>query len=345
MSTITISGYAAKTIGQPLEFLTYEPPKLGAHDVRVLITHCGVCHTDIQAIHDYYGITKFPFVPGHEIVGYVSEVGESVTELKEGDRVGIGWQGRSCGHCEWCERGEEQLCLDIARMGTWDPYGGFSASVVVDNRFAYLLPDGMSSEVAAPLMCAGITVYSALLPYNTQPAKKLGVVGIGGLGHLAIQFAHALGYEVTAISSTPEKKAEAIAFGADNFLFARDEASLQKAEFSFDLLLCTTNGVIDWIRIIDLLRKKGICILAGFPDLAFNSTDLVAHQVSIIGSFIGNRATMREMLSFAHKHDIKPMIELMPMSQVNEALQKVKENRARYRIVLVNETGWSCDEV
>jgi alcohol/geraniol dehydrogenase (NADP+) len=339
MASISISGYAANAIGRSLELLTYEPQKLGANDIRVLITHCGVCHTDIQAIDNYYGITKYPFVPGHEIVGYVAEVGGNVTELKEGDRVGIGWQGRSCGHCEWCEKGEEQLCLGIARMGTWEPYGGFSSSVIVDNRFAYLLPDGMASEVVAPLMCAGITVFSALRPYIAQPAKKLGVVGIGGLGHLAIQFAHALGYEVTAISSTPQKKDEALALGADDFLFTRDAASLEQAEFSLDLLLCTTNGLIDWIRIIDLLRKKGTCILVGFPDLAFNSTDLVAHQVSITGSFTGNRATMREMLSFAHEQDIKPLIELMPMSQVNEALKKVKENRARYRIVLVNETG------
>lgn len=339
MTTTTILGYAASGIGRPLEPLTYEPPKLGEHDVRVSITHCGVCHTDIQAIDNYYGLTKFPFVPGHEIVGYVSDIGGSVTELKARDRVGIGWQGRSCGHCEWCERGEEQLCLGIARMGTWESHGGFSSDVVVDSRFAYLLPDSMSSDVAAPLMCAGITVYSALRQYIAKPAKKLGIVGIGGLGHLSIQFAHALGYEVTAISSTPEKRDEALALGAGHFLVTRDTASLQQAEFSLDLLLCTTNGVIDWVQIIDLLRKNGTCILVGFPDLAFNSTDLVAHQVSITGSFIGNRATMHEMLSFAQEHNIKPMIELMPMSQVNEALQKVKENRARYRIVLVNETS------
>lgn len=339
MSASTILGYATQALGQPLEPMSYEPPALEEHDVRVAITHCGVCHTDVQAIDDYYGITKFPFVPGHEIVGYVSDVGRGVTELKEGDRVGIGWQGRSCGHCEWCQRGEEHLCLRIAKMGTWDPYGGFSSSVVVDSRFAYPLPAGLSSEMAAPLMCAGVTVYSALRPYAGRGAKKLAIVGVGGLGHLAIQFAHALGYEVTAISSTPEKRDEALAFGADDFLGAYDTAGLQQAEFRFDLLLCTANSLVDWIRIMDLLKKNGTFILAGFPDLAFNSTDFVAHQLSITGSFLGNRATMHEMLSFAQEHNIKPRIGLMPMSQVNEALQKVKENRARYRIVLVNETS------
>ena len=339
MATTTILGYAAGSMGRSLELYSYKPPKLGEQDVRVSVTHCGVCHTDIQAIDNYYGYTNFPFVPGHEIVGYVSDIGRSVTELKEGDRVGIGWQGRSCGHCEWCEIGEEQLCLGIARMGTWEAHGGFSSSVVVDNRFAYRLPDELPSEVAAPLMCAGVTVYSALRPYTAQPAKKLGVVGIGGLGHLAIQFAHALGHVVTAISSTPKKKDEALAFGADDFLVTSDTVSLEHAEFSLDLLLVTANGGFDWIRIIDLLRKNGTCILVGFPDLAFNPTDLVAHQVSITGSFIGNRATMRDMLSFAQEHDIKPMIELMPITQVNEALLKVRENKARYRIVLIQDSN------
>jgi uncharacterized zinc-type alcohol dehydrogenase-like protein len=258
MATSTgILGYAAGAVGRSLEPLTYMPPKLGEQDVRVSVTHCGVCHTDIQAIDNYYGITRYPFVPGHEITGYISDVGASVSGLKVGDRVGIGWQGRSCGHCEWCERGEEQLCLDIARMGSWESHGGFSSSVVVDHRFAYLLPAGMASEVAAPLMCAGITVYSALRTVRAEPASKLGVVGIGGLGHLAIQFAHALGYEVTAISSTPEKRDEASSFGADDFLFSGDTASMQQAEFRFDMLLVTSNAGIDWVRIIDLLRKKG----------------------------------------------------------------------------------------
>jgi len=162
MSTPTILGYAAREVGQPLEPFTYEAPKLGEHDVRVSVTHCGLCYTDIHGIDNYYGVVTYPFVPGHEIVGYVSEVGKAPFSLKVGDRVGIGWQGRSCGQCEWCSRGEEQLCLDIVKSGTWVPYGGFSSSVVVDSRFAYLIPDTMPSEVASVLMCAGITVYSPL---------------------------------------------------------------------------------------------------------------------------------------------------------------------------------------
>jgi uncharacterized zinc-type alcohol dehydrogenase-like protein len=336
-ATTTIEGYAARAVGQSLEPFRYELPKLGDHDVRVSITHCGVCHTDILGINDYFEITTFPFVPGHEIVGFISEVGGEVTSLKEGDRVGIGWQGRSCNHCEWCLREDEHLCQEIDKMGTWRPYGGFSSSVVLEDRFAYPLPEAIPSETAAVLMCAGITVYSALRPYAAQPAKKLGIIGVGGLGHLAIQYAHTFGYEVTAISSTAGKKEEALAFGADHFIFSGELDQLRQAYYSLDLLLCTIPGKVDWDPLMMTLKKKERLILVGFPDVTLNSTILVAHQLSITSSFLGNRATMREMLSFSQEHGIKPAVELMPMSQVNAALQMVKENKARYRVVLVND--------
>jgi alcohol/geraniol dehydrogenase (NADP+) len=337
MTAATILGYAARAVGQPLEPFTYEPPKLGEHDVRVSITHCGVCHTDIHAVDDYYGITTYPFVPGHEIVGHVSAVGSEASGIKEGDRVGIGWQGRSCMRCEWCLKGEEQFCFDIVDSATWVPYGGFSSSVVVDSRFAYPLPDALPSEIAAVLMCAGGTVYSPLRKYATQPSQKIGIVGVGGLGHLAIQFARALKYDVTAISSSKEKKEEALAFGANNFIFLGDKTGLRQFDYRFDLLLCTASGQLNWQTLMNFLKKKGQLILIGFPDVELNSTDLVAHQLSIIGSFLGNRSTMREMLSFAHEQGITPEVELMPMARVNEAIQKVKNNKARYRIVLFND--------
>jgi len=337
VSNIKVLGNAAKAVGQPLEPFTYKQPKIDTHDVLVSVTHCGLCHTDIHAINNYYGITTFPFVPGHEIVGYVSAVGSAVSGLKEGDRVGIGWQGRSCMKCEWCLQGEEQLCMDIVSSGTWVPYGGFSTSVCVDSRFAYPIPDTMPSEVAAVLMCAGITVYSPLRSYSAQQGKKIGIIGVGGLGHLALQFAHALNYEVTAISSSPDKKEQALAFGADHFIVSNNQASMQRAMFSFDLLLFTAHGKIKWEVLLNTLKKNGELILTGFPDIVFNSTDLVAHQLTITGSFLGNRVTMREMLSFAQEHSIVPKVELMPMTKVNEAIRKVKENKARYRIVLYND--------
>jgi uncharacterized zinc-type alcohol dehydrogenase-like protein len=322
MSPEKILGYAAKAIGQRLEPIQYEFPELNEHDVRVSVTHCGVCHTDIHAINDYYGITTFPFVPGHEIVGIVSAAGSAVADLKKGDRVGIGWQGRSCMKCEWCLKGETQLCMEIEKTTVCVPYGGFSSSVIADHRFVYPLPPA---------------IYSALRRFVTSPDLKVAILGVGGLGHLAIQFAHAFGNEVTALSSSPEKKEQALGFGADHFILSTDRTSMREVNYHYDLLLCTANDGIDWGTLLMSVKKRGRLVLVGFPDLSFNSTNLVAHELSFDGSLIANPTTMREMLAFAQEHDITSTVELMPMTQVNEALDRVKENKARYRIVLFNE--------
>ena len=337
MTVPKITGYAASAKGLPLESFEYPAPELGGNEVRVAVSYCGVCHTDIQAIDDYYGITHYPFVPGHEIVGLVSELGANVKSLKEGDRVGIGWQGHSCGTCEWCKQGETQLCMDIVASGTWIPYGGFSSSVVASGQFVHPLPDGMPSADAAVLMCAGITVFSALRSSTGDKSLKIGILGVGGLGHIAIQFARAMGHEVTALSSSPGKQEAALGFGAHNFITTGDKTALRNAAYTFDLLLCTANHGIPWERMLEILKKRGKIILVGFPDVTLNSTDLVAHELSLVGSFLGTPPQMREMLSFAGEHGITPMVELMTMAQVNQALEKVRENRARYRIVLVNE--------
>lgn len=332
-------GYAARAAKLELEPFSYEPPQLGDDDVRVSVTHCGVCYSDVHAIDDYFGLTTYPFVPGHEIVGHISEVGPAVTGLKKGDRVGIGWQGRSCMRCEWCLQGKEHLCTDIKRSGTWTPYGGFSSSVSVDGRFAYPLREGMLSEVAAVLLCAGIAVYSPLRSYAAGASTKVGVIGVGGLGHLAIQFAHALGCDVTAISSSPGKREQAIALGADHFMVAGDQTSIRQAKFSFDLLLYTSHGETDWTSLLLTIKNKGRLVMVGFSPVpvAFEPLDLVVHEQSITGSFLGSRAAMREMLSFAQAWGIRPVIELMSMARVNEAIRRVREGKARYRIVLFND--------
>jgi len=341
MSLKTVTGFAAKAAGQLLEPFTYEPPEMGEHEIRVAITHCGVCYTDIQGIDDHFEISTFPFVPGHEIVGTVSEVGGAVSGLKTGDRVGIGWQGRSCMSCEWCLQGEEQLCQDIDKCGTWKPYGGFASSVVVDGRFAYPLPAGMPSEAAAVLMCAGISVYTPLRRYAAGGSLKVGIVGVGGLGHLAIQFARAFGCEVTAVSSSPEKEEQARHFGADHFLLSRDQAAMRQARLSFDLLLYTAHGGSDWTALLYSLKTNARLVVVGFPEnqVMFDPLELVVHQFSMTGSFIGSRAEMKEMLAFAREHGITPKVELLPMSQANHAIERVKRNQARYRIVLSNEMG------
>jgi uncharacterized zinc-type alcohol dehydrogenase-like protein len=217
------------------------------------------------------------------------------------------------------------------------PYGGFSSSVVADHRFVYPLASSMPAEEAAVLMCAGITVYSAMQTHITRPDLKVSILGVGGLGHLAIQFAHAFGCEVTAMSSSLDKQEQALGFGADHFIHTNDKGSMQQIEYGYDLLFCTANNGINWSQLLMSMKKRGKLVLLGFPDIELNSTNLVAHELSITGSLIGNPSRMRSMLTFAQEHRIKPMVELMPMSQVNIALQKVKENKARYRIVLVND--------
>ena len=337
-SVSLVHGYAAMTKGAVLEPFAYEPRALKDSEVRVAIRACGLCYSDVQGIEDDYGISTFPFVPGHEIVGRVSEVGPAVHGLKVGDRVGIGWQGRSCGKCEPCRRGDVQLCEDIEVGGVWYPYGGFSTSVPVDERFAFRVPDGMPDAEAAALMCAGMTVYNALRPMAAAASKKVGIVGVGGLGHLAIQFAHALGCEVTALSTSSSKRAEALAFGADRFVLLGDTDEMKKLATSLDLILYTGHAQVDWTRLILSLRRKGRLAMAGFvtDPVAFEPLELIARELSITGSFLSRPEVTREMLAFAEAHGIRPKVELMPMDHVNEAIQKLRENRARYRIVLVN---------
>jgi len=345
VSPSSVTGYMARAAGQALERVTYPEPVLKDEEVRVAVTHCGVCHTDLHGVDGDYGVFAFPLVPGHEIVGHVTEAGGAVSDLKVGDRVGIGWQGRCCGECEWCRAGDEHLCEDIAHCGTWTPYGGFASSVVVDHRFAYPLPADLAPETAAVLMCAGIAVYPPLRKYS-GPAARVGVVGIGGLGHLGIQFAKALGCEVTALSSSPSKEEEARAFGADHFLLTTDQGAMEEHEFGFDLLLCTAQSGNDWRNLVMVLTKNGRLVLPAFTSIDLPlvggsgsgpMVDFVVHQLSITGSFLGSRADMREMLAFARAHGITPRTELLPMAQANEAMQRVRRNQARYRVVLVNE--------
>jgi uncharacterized zinc-type alcohol dehydrogenase-like protein len=337
MDSRIVESYAALAAGQPLVPFSYAAPALGGHEIRIEVSHCGVCYSDIHAIDDRFDITAYPFVPGHEIVGSVSEIGQDVTEFQVGDRVGVGWQGRSCGTCEWCRRGEEQLCKQVAKNGVWMPYGGFATSTVADSRFAYPLPNGLPAEDACVLLCAGITVYHALIRQRTPDLQHIGILGVGGLGHLAIQFAHAMGYRITAMSSSDSKKEEALAFGADDFLCTAEKDAFTHRGETFDLLFCTAHGSVRWNRLLECLKKHGKLILMGFPDMSFNPNDLVVHELTIQGSFIGNRAHMRDMLAFAQQHHIRPVIETMPMAKVNEAIERTRENKARYRIVLVSE--------
>ncbi len=332
-----VSCYAAMTEKQPLEPYQYETSELGDHEIAVSISHCGICYSDVHMIDNDIGISTFPFVPGHEIAGQVSDLGSKVDRLKPGDRVGIGWQARSCMHCEWCLRGEENKCPEIVQSATWTPYGGFASSIVVDSRFAFPFPRSLASENAASLMCGGITVYSPLRKW-ARPEMKVGVIGIGGLGHLALQFARAYGCEVTAFSSSAAKEEDAFSFGAQHFINCSKSNGLQKLTRTFDMLLFTSHFSLDWDDYLSTLKPDGkLCVLGIPPEpIHFHAAPFIFGRQSVNSSAIGGSVALREMLAFAGRHNIKAQVEIMPMAQVNAAIQKLKQKKARYRMVLAN---------
>lgn len=332
-----ISCYAAKTAKSALVPYQYEPEGLKPYEIEVDVTHCGICHSDIHLIDNDWGFSTYPLIPGHEVVGTISQVGNKAGRLKRGMRVGIGWQCGACMECEWCIRGEEQLCTQNQATCVGHA-GGYAEKIRVDRRFAFVIPENLSSENAAPLLCGGITVYSPLRVYDVKAPMKVGVIGIGGLGHLALQFVRAFGCEVTAFSSSENKEAEAKKFGAHHFVLSSDKKQMKNATASLDVILSTVSADIDWQSYFNILRPKGkIIVLGASPSpIAVPPFVLIGGQKSIVGSAIGGRAMISEMLEFAARHQIKAQTETMPMSEANAALDKVRKNQARYRMVLTN---------
>jgi uncharacterized zinc-type alcohol dehydrogenase-like protein len=334
---MSISAYAALAAKSGLEPYKYEPKPLGPFDVEIAITHCGLCHSDIHLINNDWGLSKYPLVPGHEIVGTVASSGPMVTGFSKGDRVAVGWQCGSCLLCDQCTTGYENLCAD-SQATCVGHHGGFAEAIRLDSRFVHRLPDDMDSESAAPLLCAGITVYSPLKHFNIRPSMRVGVIGVGGLGHLALQYASAFGCEVTAFSSSPDKEEEARILGANRYIISTDSRQVEAAASSLDFIICTITTDMDPLPLLNALRPKGILCYVGVPPspLTVHPFALIGGLKSITGSPIGGRATMREMLDFSARHGIKALTEVVPMKQVNEAIQKVMANKARYRMVLTN---------
>jgi len=337
MISTEIHGLAVHAAGAQLVPYHYEPGGLNANEVEVKISHCGVCHSDIHLIDNDWGLSKFPFIPGHEIVGTVSAIGSLVRDLTVGQRVGIGWQADSCGICEWCRQGDEHLCA-LAQPTCVGRNGGYADSVRVNSRFAIPVPEALESENVAPLLCGGITVYSPMRNFGVRPASRVGIIGIGGLGHLGLQFAKAFGAEVTAFSTSIDKEAEAKELGADHFVNTRDNGALKKLAGSFDLLLSTVGADHDWQSLVSSLRPKGTLCVVGVPPspLSIHAFPLIAGQRSIAGSNTGSPHDLHEMLDVAARHGIKAITERFPMAKANEALVKVKKNQVRYRAVLTN---------
>jgi len=335
--TTHIHGLAVHAAGAELLAYKYAPGELAPTDVEVRISHCGICHSDVHLMDNDWGVSKYPFIPGHEIVGTVTLAGSSVRDLKVGQRVGIGWQADSCGICEWCRRGDENLCAK-AQPTCVGRNGGYADSIRVNSRFAIAVPEALESENVAPLLCGGITVYSPLRNLLARPSSRVGVIGIGGLGHLALQFARAFGCEVTAFSTSTDKEDEAKELGAHNFVNSRDSGALKAAAGSLDLILSTVSADLEFQSFVNALRPKGIlCMLGASPsNLAIAPASLLSGDKAVAGSNTGSPSVLHEMLEVAARHNIKAITERFAMKDANEAIAKVKKNQVRYRAVLAN---------
>jgi uncharacterized zinc-type alcohol dehydrogenase-like protein len=331
----TIQAQAALAKGAALEAFSYEPQELGPNDIEIEISHCGLCHSDIHLIDDGWSRSKYPQVPGHEIVGTVGAKGAAVKHLELGQRVGVGWQRSACLECDLCLGGEENLCAS-QQATCMGHHGGLANRIRIDGRFAFALPPELDSAVAAPLLCGGVTVYSPMRRFGIGATSSVAVIGIGGLGHMAILMLRALGAEITALSTSPAKKDEALAMGAHHFASSTDPKDLRKQFGRFDLILSTVHARLDWTTYLQTLRANGSLCLLGIPPgvVGFPPSLLITGQRSITGSDIGGRAVIREMLRFVTRHKIVPQIQRMPMSEANAGLTRLRENQVRYRLVL-----------
>ncbi|WP_322922209.1 NAD(P)-dependent alcohol dehydrogenase [Paenibacillus campi] len=327
----------------PFEKTTIERRELRPHDILIDIKFSGICHSDIHSAYDEWGGGIFPMVPGHEIAGVVAAVGSEVTKFAIGDRVGVGCFVDSCGECEYCLRGDEQYCtkgvVQTYNSRDYDgnpTYGGYSQKIVVIDRFVVRIPDQLALDVASPLLCAGITTYSPLKHWNIGPGKKVAVIGVGGLGHVALQFARALGADVTALSRSANKKDEALELGAHQYYSTEEPETFKALAGQFDLILNTVSANLNVDAYLSLLRVDGTLVNVGAPAEPdqYHVFSLIMGRRSIAGSLVGGIAETQEMLDFAAEHGIAPKIEIIHAHQVDEAYERVLKSDVRYRFVI-----------
>jgi len=330
-----IKAYAALRAGAKLEPFEYDPGLLNSDDVEIDIKHCGICHSDLSMINNEWGFSLYPLVPGHEIVGTVSATGENVTSLKVGQLVGLGWHSGYCMTCHSCLAGDHNLCAQ-AQATIVDHHGGFADKVRARAASVVVLPEGIDLQSAGPLFCGGITVFNPLIQYAVKPTDKVGVIGIGGLGHIAVQFLNAWGCEVTVFTSHESKSEEARKLGAHQVIDSRNPEEIEKAAGKFDMIMSTVNVTLDWNAYIMALKPKGRLHFLGVPmdSLNLGVFPLIMGQRSISGSPVGSPANIANMLEFAVRHNIKPVVEHYRFDQVNEAMEKLRHGDVRYRIVL-----------
>jgi uncharacterized zinc-type alcohol dehydrogenase-like protein len=332
----TVKGYAALEAGGKLEEFEYELGDLAPSQVDVRVDACGICHSDLSMLQNDWEMSAYPLIAGHEITGTVEEVGGAVAHLKRGDKVGVGWHSGACMTCQQCLSGDHNLCAG-AESTIVQRHGGFADSVRAESAFTVKIPEGVDLLKAGPLFCGGITVFNPILQMNVKPTDRVAVVGIGGLGHLALQFLSKWGCEVTAISTSPDKEEETKALGAHHFLNAKDESALADAGGAFDFILSTVNVKLNWGAYINMLRPKGNLHLVGAaPEVSSEVFPLIMAQRSISASPVGSPATIATMLDFCARHNIAPHTREFAMSEVNEALEILEKESPAKRLVLRN---------
>lgn len=340
---ISVKGYAAPSSKALLLPYSFERRDVGQHDVLIDIHYCGICHSDIHQVRNEWGGSLFPMVPGHEIVGTVSKIGNKVTQFKVGDKVGVGCLVDSCRHCDNCEEGFEQFC-SRGMVGTYNSkdmsgeitQGGYSTAIVVDENYVLHLPKNLPLDATAPLLCAGITLYSPLKHWGAGPGKKVGIIGLGGLGHMGVKIAHAMGAEVSVFSHSMKKEGDAKRLKADHFYDTSNKDTFKKLANSFDLIINTVSAKIDWNEYLTLLKRDGTLVILGIPEenVPVGAFSLVGGRRSLAGSLIGGIKETQEMLDFCGKHNITSDIELIDIEKVNEAYERVLKSDVRYRFVI-----------
>lgn len=340
---ISAKGYAAPAAKADLAPFSFDRRAPQDKDVLIEIQYCGICHSDIHQARDEWGGSQFPMVPGHEIVGIVKQVGDKVSRFKPGDKVGVGCMVDSCHQCENCQADLEQYCTN-GMIPTYNgkekdgspTYGGYSNKIVVQEDFVLRLPDNLSLQGTAPLLCAGITLFSPLRHWQAGPGKKVAIVGLGGLGHVGVKIAHALGADVTVLSHSPHKEADSKRLGANHFYATANPDTFKQLAHHFDLIICTVSAGIDWNQYLSLLKTNGTMVLIGIPegDRPVGAFNLIMQRRNLAGSLIGGIKETQEMLDFCGKHGIEADIELIPIDKVNEAYERVLKSDVRYRFVI-----------
>lgn len=340
----TVSAYAATSATEPLTRTTITRREVGPHDVAFDIHFAGICHSDVHTVRAEWGQPAYPVVPGHEIAGIVTEVGPEVTKYKVGDRVGVGCFVDSCRECEECRAGDEQYCTGGGMVGTYNSVGrdgeptqgGYSGAIVVDENYVLRIPDSISLDKAAPLLCAGITTYSPLRHWNAGPGRKIAVIGLGGLGHLAVKIAAAMGAEVTVLSQSLKKMEDGLRLGATDYRATSDRDTFKDLKGTFDLIINTVSANLDLTDYLKLLKLDGTLVELGMPEhpMEVPAGALIFGRRSIAGSLIGGIAETQEMLDFCAEHGVAPEIEVVAPDYVNEAYERMLASDVRYRFVI-----------